>query len=419
MNPTIQPDRILADLADLIAIPSITGDENAVQDRIAELLTAAGLDVARIDADPRALALDHAWPGAEMPRQTLPVVAGTWRGRREGPRILLVGHVDVVPPGDVRNWSSPPFDPVVRNGHVYGRGACDMKGGVAAALEAIRAIAESGIELAGEVVMLTVPSEEDGGGGALAAIRAGFTGDMAVIPEPTRLDVVTAHAGAITFTLDVPGKAAHASTRREGVSALEKVMVLLEALSADERQRNATEMNPLMRAIGLPYPTIIGKVNGGEWASTVLDRVVLEGRYGVRLGQSVDAAAADLRRAIDAAWGRDEFLCQFPVRLEVTGGRFGSAEVPEDHPLPTGIAAAAERVTGRRPPLVGVPYGADMRMFVTEGDTPCVMYGPGDVRLAHSADERVPVDEVVACARVLCNWLEATLGDLSVTRGHR
>ncbi len=284
-----------------------------------------------------------------------------------------------------------------------------MKGGVAAAIEAIRAIAESGIELAGEVVMLTVPSEEDGGGGALAAIRAGFTGDMAVIPEPTRLEVVTAHAGAITFTLDVPGKAAHASTRREGVSALDKVIVLLQALSADEQQRNATEGNPLMRAIGLPYPTIIGKINGGEWASTVLDRVVVEGRYGVRLGQSVDAAAADLRRAIDTAWGRDEFLSQFPVRLEVTGGRFGSAEVPEDHPLPTGIADAAERVTGRRPAMVGVPYGADMRMFVTEGDTPCVMYGPGDVRLAHSADERVPIDEVVTCAQVLCNWLETTL----------
>ena len=410
MNPIIQPDRIVADLADLIAIPSITGNEAAVQDHIAGLLTAAGLEVTRLDADPEALALDPAWPGAEMPRQSLPLVAGTWRGMRAGPRILLVGHVDVVPAGDVRTWSSPPFEPVVRDGELFGRGSCDMKGGVVAALEAVRAIVESGIELGGEVVILTVPSEEDGGGGALAAIRAGFTGDMAVIPEPTRLEVVTAHAGAITFTLDVPGKAAHASTRLEGVSALDKVLMLLEALVDDERERNEAEANPLMRAIGLPYPTIIGKICGGEWASTVLDRVVVEGRYGVRLGQSVDAATADLRRAIRTAWSGDEFLSQFPVRLEVTGGRFGSAEVAQDHPLPMGIAAAAERVTGRRPALVGVPYGADMRLFVNEGSTPCVMYGPGDVRLAHGADERVSLEEVVTCARVLCNWLMTALG---------
>ena len=409
MNPVVQPDRIRADLADLIAIPSVTGTEAAAQDHIAGLLSAVGLQVTRLDADPHALALDPAWPGAEVPRQSLPLVAGTWRGMRPGPRILLVGHVDVVPAGDVRSWSYRPFEPVVRDGQIHGRGSCDMKGGVVSALEAVRAIAESGIELRGEVVLVTVPSEEDGGGGALAAIRAGFTGDMAVIPEPTRLEVVIAHAGAITFTLDVPGKAAHASTRLEGVSALDKVLKLSEALVDDERQRNESESNPLMRALGLPYPTIIGKVHGGEWASTVLDRVIIEGRYGVRLGQSVEDAEADLLRAISTTWSADDFLRQFPVRLEVTGGKFGSAEVPVDHPLPNGIAAAAERVTGTRPPLVGVPYGADMRLFVNEG-IPCVMYGPGDVRLAHAADERVPLEEVVTCARVLCDWLTTALG---------
>ena len=119
----------------------------------------------------------------------------------------------------------------------------------------------------------------------------------------------------------------------------------------------------------------------------------------------MDDAAADLHQAVSRAWSEDEFLSQFPVRLEVTGGRLATAEVATDHPLPQGIAAAAARVTGSRPDLVGVPYGADMRLFVNEGGIPCVMYGPGDVRLAHTADERVPVDEVVTCARVLSDWL--------------
>lgn len=411
MTLSVDRDRILTDLCDLAAIPSITGDESDAADHVASLLEDAGLDVDRTDADPAALADDPAWPGGEMPRTHLPLVAGTWRGNRPGPRLLLVGHLDVVPAGDLRTWTDPPFEPVVRDGRVYGRGTCDMKGGVVAALEAIRAVAASGLDLAGEVVLVGVPSEEDGGGGALAAIRAGFTGDLAIIPEPTRLEVVVAHAGAITFTLDVPGKAAHASTRREGVSALDKVALLLEALAEDEKTRNQAETNPLMEAIGLPYPTIVGKIQGGEWASTVLDRVVLEGRYGVRLGQAPAEAAADLERALGAVWSQDEFLNQFPLRLEVTGGRFGSAEIPPDHPLPRGLAAAAERITGRQPAAIGVPYGADMRLFVNEVNTPCVMYGPGDVRHAHAADEHVPFEEVVTCARVLAEWVTRELSD--------
>jgi acetylornithine deacetylase len=411
MTLSVDRDRILADLCDLVAIPSITGDETDAADHVASLLDDAGLDVDRIDTDPSALAADSAWPGAEMPRTQLPLVAGTWRGNRSGPRLLLVGHLDVVPAGDLRTWTDPPFEPVVRDGRVYGRGTCDMKGGLVAALEAIRAVATSGLDLAGEVVLVGVPSEEDGGGGALAAIRAGFTGDLAIIPEPTRLEVVVAHAGAITFTLDVPGRAAHASTRREGVSALDKVTLLLEALAEDEQSRNQGETNPLMKAIGLPYPTIVGKIHGGEWASTVLDQVVLEGRYGVRLGQSPAEAAADLERALGAFWSQDEFLSQFPLRLEVTGGRFGSAEIPPHHPLPRGLAAASERITGRQPATIGVPYGADMRLFVNEANTPCVMYGPGDVRHAHAANEHVPFEEVVTCARVLADWVTQVLSD--------
>ena len=180
-----------------------------------------------------------------------------------------------------------------------------------------------------------MPSEEDGGQGTLAAIRAGATGDLAIIPEPSLLDVVVAHAGAITFRLEVPGRAAHASKRREGVSALAKLQVLIAALEADEARRNEAETDPLMTALGLPYPTIVGTVAGGEWASTVIDRVVADGRYGVRLGQSPEDAFAELRTAIDAACDADDFLRDHRPSLELTGARFGSARVPSDHPLPT------------------------------------------------------------------------------------
>jgi acetylornithine deacetylase len=255
-----------------------------------------------------------------------------------------------------------------------------------------------------------VPSEEDGGQGTLAAIRAGATGDVAVIPEPSMLDVVIAHAGAITFRLAVPGRAAHASKRREGVSALDNLATIVRGLEADEAWRNGEETDPLMTELGLPYPTIIGKVTGGEWASTVMDLVVAEGRYGVRLGQRPEDAFADLQYAVNAACDRDEFLRDHRPSLELTGARFGSARVAPDHALPVSLATVAEAVTGRRPRLIGVPYGADMRLFIDVGDTPCVMFGPGDVRLAHGADERVPLAEVEACARVLAAFVVEQLG---------
>jgi acetylornithine deacetylase len=407
----IDRDRLIDDLQTLVRISSVTGSEEIVADWAVSALQQLHLAVEVVRPDLEALERDPAWPGQEMPRTSLPVVVGR-AGRPGGKRVILSGHLDVVPPGDRSTWTSDPWSGDIQDGRLYGRGACDMKGGVAAILAAVRALQSTGQlgGLDGELMVVLVPSEEDGGQGTLAAIRAGATADMAIITEPSMLDVVVAHAGAITFRLTVPGRAAHASQRREGVSALDKLFVLTRALEADEARRNTTETDPLMTALGLPYPTIIGIVEGGEWASTVLDRVVAYGRYGVRLGQSPADAEADLRAAITAACHDDDFLREHPVTVEITGGRFGSARVPSDHPLPVGLADVAEGVLGRRPTLLGEPYGADMQMFVNNGDTPCVIFGPGDVRVAHAANEFVPLDEVEACARVLKAWVVHEIG---------
>jgi acetylornithine deacetylase len=399
------------ELAALVRIRSVTGDEDIVQARLADRLEALGLTVEVFHPDPAAVRGDPDWPGEEVARTSLPVVIGRV-GRPGGKRLVLSGHVDVVPAGDPATWTSDPWSGVVRDGQLHGRGACDMKGGIAAILGAVRALGVTGAldRLQGELLVAFVPSEEDGGQGTLAAIRAGATGDLCVIPEPSNLDVVIAHAGAVTFRLTVPGRAAHASRRTEGVSALDNLGDLVRALEADETRRNAEETDPLMTALGMPYPTIIGTVAGGEWASTVMDRVVADGRYGVRLGQSTAEAAEELATCIAAACAAHPFLRDHPATVEIVGARFASARVPADHPLPLGLAAAARAVTGRRPALLGVPYGADMRLFIGAGDTPCVIFGPGDVRLAHGADERVPLVEVEACARVLAAWVADELG---------
>jgi acetylornithine deacetylase len=409
--PDVDAAAIRADLEALVRIPSVTGAEDDVAAALADRLEALGMTVEVFHPDPAAIREDPAWPGEEVPRTTLPVVIGR-AGASGGRRLVLSGHVDVVPPGDPATWTVDPWGAEVRDGRLFGRGACDMKGGVASILGAVRALAEAGTiaRLQGELVVAFVPSEEDGGQGTLAAIRAGATGDMAVIAEPSGLDIVVAHAGAITFRLTVPGRAAHASRRTEGVSALANLQTLVRALEADEERRNAAETQPLMTALGLPYPTIVGIVAGGAWASTVMDRVTADGRYGVRLGHSPAEAESELLACIEAACTADPFLRGHPASVEITGARFASSSVPEDHPLVTGLASAAVEASGRAPRSIGVPYGCDMRLFIGVGDTPCVAFGPGDVRLAHAADESVPLDEVEACARILARWVTREIG---------
>jgi acetylornithine deacetylase len=407
----IDRDRLIDDLETLVRIPSITGSEEIVADWVAGALRELHLTVEVVRPDLDDIRADPAWPGEEMPRTSLPVVVGRV-GAADGKRLIVSGHLDVVPPGDPATWTDDPWSGETRGGRLYGRGACDMKGGVASILAAVRALAASGDlhRLDGELMVVLVPSEEDGGQGTLAAIRSECRADMAIITEPSNLDVVIAHAGAITFRLTVPGRAAHASQRREGVSALDKLFVLTGALAADETRRNESETDPLMTALGLPYPTIVGIVEGGEWASTVVDRVVAYGRYGVRLGQTPAEAEAELRAAIDAACRSDEFLAGHPAKVEITGGRFGSARVAADHPLPVGLVEVAAELMDRTPLMRAEPYGADMQMFINHGDTPCVIFGPGDVKDAHSADESVPLDEVETCARVLAAWVLREIG---------
>ncbi len=410
---TVDGARATIDLTRLVRTPSVTGDERAVQDLVATILTDIGCRVERIETDPAEFArTDPDWPGEEMPRTELPVVFARL-GRPGGRRILLVGHTDVVPIGDRATWTMDPWGGEIEDGRLYGRGACDMKGGCAAILATMRALATSGAadKLDGEVLAVFVPSEEDGGQGMLSAIRAGATGDMAVITEPTDLDVVIATAGAISFRLTVPGRAAHASMRREGVSALTNLTYLIGTLEADESARNDAETDPLMTALGLPYPTIIGIVRGGEWASTVMDRVVADGRYGVALGETWRDAEVRLRACIADAAAVHPFLREHPPNVELVGGLFSSSRVPADHRLPASLAAAVEATLGRTPAFLGEPYGADMRLLVNEGKTPTIIFGPGNIATAHSADESVPMGDVVACARVLAAWVVRVLGD--------
>ncbi|MFN2315349.1 MAG: ArgE/DapE family deacylase [Gemmatimonadales bacterium] len=395
----IEMPGLIATIGELVAIESCHGHEVAVQRRMADLLREIGMEVDEWDIDLDTLRKHPAY-GAEIEREHAVGVVGRW-GSGTGPTLILNGHVDVVPAGDLSRWTVPPFQATVRQARVYGRGAVDMKGPLCCALEAVRAIQRAGITLGGTVVIQSVVGEEDGGLGTLATIQRGHTGDAAIILEPTELMIAPAQAGALSFRITIPGLAAHGALRTEGANPLESLPGLLYALEELETERCARLAHPLFSDYEVPYAICIGKVHGGVWASTVPEALVLEGRYGVGIGEDLDAARAELEDAVETAAAEDDWLVDHPPVVEWWGARFEPAAIAADHPLVTMLSSALESVTREVPVIRGMPYGADMHLLVNQGKVPTVLFGPGDVRVAHAPDEFVPIAELEVATRAL------------------
>lgn len=415
--PQIDPDRLMADLRELLQIPSVGGTaaEVDVQHHLAAAWRAEHLQVDAWPLDLAGLQAEEAFPGMEVGRTQGLGVTATLPGTGGGASLMINGHTDVVPPGDLQAWSGDPF--VVRQEQRDGstvmiaRGACDMKAGLVAGWAAVRAIAEAGIALRGDVILAPVSGEEDGGLGTYALVRRlaerRIRPDACIVPEPTNLDLIPANGGALTFRLIVPGRATHASRRTEGVSAIEKFIPIMVALQEFEARRNA-EVDPLMRRWPIAYPLSIGTIAAGDWASTVPDVLTAEGRLGVALDEPVDAAKAALEAEVAAACARDPWLREHPVQVQWWGGQFAPGRTDVDHPLVRATAQAHTDVTGRQPELYGGPYGSDLRLLVGLGGIPTVQYGPGEASVAHTADEYVRIDEVVTCAQVLVQLILRT-----------
>ncbi len=389
-------------LCRLVAVPSVGGTaaESEVQALVAAELDGLGCDVDRWEIDLAAAAAAPDGPGQEVEREEAWGVVGTLPGAEDGdPALVLCGHTDVVPTGDRALWGGDPFTPRLSGGAVHGRGTCDMKGGLVSALAALAAVRSAGVRLRRPVALHAVVGEEDGGLGAWATLARGHRGDACVIPEPTDGAVVTAAAGALTFRLEVTGAAAHAAMRDRGVSAVE----LFEHVHRGQRDLETDRQagaDPRFAGERYPFGLSIGKVAAGNWASSVPDRLVAEGRYGVRLGEPVDDARAAFEARVTAACAGHPWLAAHPVTVAWTGGAFAGGSLPPGDALLEQVRGAVVDTGGARPPERAVPAGTDLRLYAAAG-IPTLHLGPGDLRLAHGPAERVPVAEVTAVARAL------------------
>jgi len=395
-------DEAVTTLADLIRIPSVGGSqaESEIVHHVARLLQAEGIEIDLWPIPVAELAARPDFPGMEVARaEAWGLVARLPGTDPSAKKIMLNGHLDVVPPGERSTWSDDPFSGRITGGHVFGRGACDMKGGFVAALHTVLALHRSGTRLPGDVLLAAVIGEEDGGLGTYAMLARGWSADACVIPEPTALDVLAANGGALTFRLRVPGLAAHACARTSGVSAVEKFQLIFPVLRALEDSRNRT-VDPMMRRWDIAYPLEIGTVRAGDWASTVPDLLVAEGRFGVALDEPVPAARAEFERTVAAACADDPWLKEHPVTVEWWGGQFASGRCPSGSDLVRRVLAAHTGAHDtEEPAVVGAPYGSDLRLLTAAG-IPAVQYGPGD-GYGHCPDEKVSIAQVHACAETL------------------
>ena len=393
----IDVDGLVNYLCELISFPSVGGQESPAQRNIAAKMGVLGLGVETWDVDFEKLR-DH--PAFSMPieRKEGIGVVGSY-GEGKGRSLIVNGHIDVVSPGEESKWRYPPWKGTVADGRVYGRGSSDMKGGIVAALFAIKAIVESGVPLRGRVMMETVIGEEDGGVGALDAVLRGYKADAAIVPEPSELSAVPAHAGVMAFRVTVQGKAAHASLRTDGVSAIDKFLPLYEALKRLEADRNARIKDPLYAGYDIPSPLSIGKIVGGEWPGTVPENLYFEGRIGVHTDETCDKVKMQLEAAVKKAADADPWLKTYQPRVEWNGYRFDPAKIPADHPIMKTVEAAYRDIAGYAPKVEGKTYSSDMRLLINLGSTPTMIFGPGELREAHSANESVSIENLKVAAK--------------------
>lgn len=393
-------DEQIAFTAELTRLPSLRGQEATAQDFMAGAFRERGYGVDRWKLDeerlrhlpgfsPVATSYDDAWN-----------VVATHRPRAaRGRSLILNGHIDVVPTGPLDMWASPPFAARVEDGWLYGRGAGDMKAGLAANLYALDALARTGFQPAAEVYLQSVIEEECTGNGALACLERGYRAHAALIPEPTAGALGTAQVGVLWLQITVQGYPVHAAVAGSGANAIEACVPLIEALHELEGRWNA-HRHPAFAHLEHPLNFVVAKIAGGDWTSSVPAWCTFDVRVGLFPGQSVDEAAAEIESVLREA-GRDHpFLSNHPPRVSYHGFRAEGYVLEGATAAREALARAHATVTGQ--PLEGVAMTAttDARIFGLYGDTPALVYGPYSEHI-HGFDERVSLESTLAVTKAI------------------
>jgi acetylornithine deacetylase len=394
----------------LVAEPSTLGNEASVMAVMEDRLQRLGLQPERIPIDARRLA---AHPGfAPVPwdyENRFNLVAVEPPAGAGGRSVLLNGHLDVVSPAPEGLWKQDPFAPVIRDGWLYGRGAGDMKSGVAAMVYALQAVKKAGFGLKAPVTVEAVIEEECSGNGALACIAAGHDADAVLIPEPFGPTILTHQVGVAWFKVAVKGVPSHVLAATAGTNAIEKIFPLIAGLRRLESDLNADAIPAAYDGIVHPINLNVGIIKGGDWPSTVPAEAEFHGRLSYFPGVSYNAIRRQIEQAVELAAHADPWLAENPPEIEFYGFRSDGHGLSSELPALRTLNDSHHALTGRAAAEYIATCTTDLRAFIHFGQGQATCYGPVAENI-HAANERVNIDSVMQVARTYALFLARWCG---------
>ncbi len=393
----------------LVQIPSLRGREHAIQDLLFRALRGRGMTVDRFAMDRAAI---EAHPGGSKfteDHSDAPIVVGIHRPVTEtGRSLILQSHLDVVPEGLAEMWRDPPFSGKVEGDWMYGRGAADMKAGAAANLFALDALRRIGLQPAATVYVQSVVEEESTGNGALQTWLEGYTADAVLIPEPEDEKLVRANTGVIWFQVKLRGVPVHVREMGEGANAIDAAYRVIAALREIEADWNAAKGDHAHFEDEVhPINLNIGKIEGGDWASSVPSWCTIDCRVSIYPGQGAEEMAREITDRIAAFAKADSFLSNNPPVVEFNGF-YAEGYVLEPGTEAEGVLARAHEAAIGAPLQSFMTAGyLDTRVYAIYNKIPALCYGPIS-RNIHGIDECVSLPSVKritqAMALFIAEW---------------
>ncbi len=396
-------------LEELIRFPSLRGQEATAQDFVFKALGERGYGMDRWVVNVRDIAHHPGFSPVAVDYSNAVNVVASHRPRRESGRSLILnGHIDVVPTGPLDMWSRPPFEPHIEGDWLYGRGGGDMKAGLAANLFALDALRRIGFQPAATVHIESVVEEESTGNGALACLLRGYRADAALIPEPQGETLVRANVGVIWFQVLVRGHPVHVREAGAGANAIEAAYVLIRALRRLEADWNARRSaHRHFEDVDHPINFNVGKIEGGDWASSVPAWCRFDCRIALYPGVIPADAAAEIEARLGEAAAADPFLANNPPEVSYNGFFTQGYALDEGTEAEAVLTGAHERALGAPLEAAVTPAYLDARVFVLYGDMPCLVYGPKAENI-HGFDERVSLSSLKrvtgAIALFIAEW---------------
>lgn len=400
LDPALR-DRILASVEEgfpeqlaftqaMIRFPSLRGQEHTVQDFVFRALKERGFTMDRFAMDREAIGRHPGGAPFSASHSDAPIVVGIHHPRQESGRsLILQAHVDVVPTGPAEFWTHPPFEPAVEGDWLYGRGGADMKAGGAANLFCLDALRRIGLQPAATVYVQSVVEEESTGNGALMTHLRGYKADAVLIPEPEEEMLVRANTGVLWFQVEVRGEPVHVREMGAGANAIDaayRVIAALRGLEAELNREKAGREH--FEEIAHPINLNIGRIEGGDWASSVPCWCKVDCRIGLYPGMSAEALARRIEATVLSFARGDSFLANNPPKVGFNG--FWS----EGYVLEPGSAAEAvlgrahQAATGKELQSFMTPGYLDTRVYALYDKVPALCYGPISQNI-HAFDERV------------------------------